>query len=63
MQNAVHWRFQTRKIPNIGRAMAKLVFLSVNFKENNLWVGYLKCLNGKVTYLYAPGDLLFRNLH
>ena len=44
--------FQIQKIPNIGRAMAKLVFLSVNFKENNLWVGYLKCVNGKFPHLY-----------
>ena len=52
MQNAGYWRFQIQKIPNIGRAMAKLVFLSVNFKENNLWVGYLKCVNGKFPHLY-----------
>ena len=51
------------EIPYIGRAMAKLVFLSVNFKEKYLWVGYLKCLKIKLSGHFGPEDLHFRNLH
>ena len=32
-------------------------------RGNRETVGYLKCVNGKVSHQIAPGDLLFRNLH